>query len=85
MFHVEIDMPSWCRSQFSQEVNDAWLKCVAGLINKVRYVTYFQEFAANQRATRRYNSKEIPREMHEDHLELRRVVMHAQHGKLQPN
>lgn len=53
MLPVEINMPSWIRSHFIQEVNDAGLKCTAYLIDEIRNVTHTHEFATNEIATRR--------------------------------
>lgn len=75
MMHVDINTPSWRYYQFNHEVNDVELKCVANLIDKVRDVTHIREFSTKQRATRRYNSKVMPREMQEGDLVLRKIVL----------
>lgn len=45
---IEIDMPPWWNSQFNQELNDFRLRCIVGLIEKVRDVTHIWEFTINR-------------------------------------
>lgn len=38
MLHMEIETPSWQRSQFKEEVNEIDVKCITDLIDEVREV-----------------------------------------------
>jgi hypothetical protein len=55
------------------------------IIDEVREQAHIREFAAKQRAARRYNSKVAPREMKEGDLVLKQVVAPTRIGKLFPN
>jgi hypothetical protein len=55
------------------------------VIDEVREQAHIREFAAKQRAARRYNSKVAPREMKEGDLVLKQVVAPTRIGKLFPN
>jgi len=44
------------------------------MIDEIREEVHIREFAAKQRATRRYNSRVIPRSMKEGDLVLKQVV-----------
>lgn len=55
------------------------------MIDDIREHAHIQEFTTMQRATRRYNSKVILREMKEGDLVLRQVVAPTRIGKLLPN
>lgn len=85
MLVVEINTPSWRRSQFNEEENKVGLKCVAYLINEFREVSHVREFTTKHRVGIRYNSKVKSREMQEGDLFLKEVVLPTQKGKLQPN
>lgn len=58
---IEIDTPSWLRSQFNQEVNDAWLNYATDLIEEVRDVAHIREGSTKKKANMRYNFKVMPR------------------------
>lgn len=74
MLPVEIDTSSRLRPQFNEEEKEAVLKYIIELIDEMKYVIYIQEFAAKQRASRRYNSTVVQTEMHKDDLVLIQVV-----------
>lgn len=74
MLSVEIDTSTWRHFHFNEE----WLKCSDGLVDETRDVAQIQESAAQQREVMRYNSKVIWREMQEDYLVRRQVVMSVQ-------
>lgn len=57
MLLVDIDTPSKWSSQFNHHVNNVGIKCITDLVDEVRDITHVQEFAAKQRAARRYSSK----------------------------
>lgn len=68
---IEIDTPSWGNFQFIPKVNDSGLRRATDIICKIRDVSRIQEFAAKKRVFGRYNSKVMPREIHEGDLVLR--------------
>lgn len=70
MLSIEIDMPIWSHAQFNEEENKKVLSCVVELINKTRDAAHISEFAAKQRVAIRYNSKVIPREVHDGDIIL---------------
>lgn len=51
MLPVEINTPTWRRSQLNLEENEVGLKSVASLIDEMRDVTHVMEFLAKQRET----------------------------------
>jgi hypothetical protein len=55
------------------------------MIDEIREQAHIREFAAKQRAARRYNSIVIPREMKEGGLVLKQVVAPTRIRKLFPN
>lgn len=71
MFPVETETPLWWRFQFDQEVNKEGCEYVADLVDELREVAHIQEFSTNHRATRRYNSKVMPKDMQEGILVLK--------------
>lgn len=85
MLPVEIDTPTWWCSRLNGKENGAGQWCVADLIDEMYDVTHITEFSTKQRATIRYNSKVVLREMQEGDLVHWWVVVFAQQGKLQPN
>lgn len=52
------------------------------LADEFKQVTHIQEFGAKHKASKRYNSKVMPREMREGDLVLKQVVIPAQQGTL---
>ena len=54
-------------------------------IEEVRDLAHIREYAAKQRAARRYNSKVVSREMKVGDLVLKKVTAPAKMGKLAPN
>lgn len=85
MLPVEIDTPTWRREHFSEESNEVGIRCTMDMIDEVREAAHIREFAAKQRAARRYNSKVIPRSMKEGDLVLKQVVAPTRIGKLLPS
>jgi len=55
------------------------------MIDEIREEAHIREFAAKQRATRRYNSRVIPISMKEGDLVLKQVVPPTRIGKLLPS
>jgi len=55
------------------------------MIDEIRDEAHIREFAAKQRAVRRYNSKVIPRSMKDGDLVLKQVVAPTRTGKLLPS
>jgi len=55
------------------------------MIDEIREEAHIREFAAKQRAARRYNSKVIPRDMKKGDLVLKQVVAPTRIGKLLPS
>lgn len=74
MLPVEIDTSSRLHPQFNEEEKEVGLKYIIELIDEMKDVIYIQEFAANQRASRRYNSTVVQTETHKDDLVLIQVV-----------
>jgi hypothetical protein len=72
-------------SHFFPKANEVGLTVSMDVINEVREQAHIREFAAKQRAARRYNSKVTPREMKEGDLVLKQVVAPTRIGKLFPN
>jgi hypothetical protein len=85
MLPVKIDTPTWRRDNFSKEANEIGIRCSMDMIDEIREQAHIREFAAKQRAARRYNSRVIPREMKEGDLVLKQVVAPTRIGKLFPN
>ena len=85
MIPVEIDTPTWRRDTFSEEANEVGMAVSMDVIDEVREQAHIREFAAKQRAARRYNSRVTPREMKEGDLVLKQVVAPTRIGKLFPN
>lgn len=56
MISLEIDTPSWWRSQFNPEVNEIGLRYDFDLINEITDVAHIWNFSTKKRAARRYNS-----------------------------
>jgi hypothetical protein len=72
-------------SFFFIKANKVGLAVSMDVIDEVREQAHIREFAAKQRAARRYNSKVVPREMKEGDLVLKQVVAPTRIGKLFPN
>ncbi|KAI5394850.1 hypothetical protein KIW84_061465 [Lathyrus oleraceus] len=53
MLPMEIDTPSWRQSQFNEKENYKKLKCVVDLVDELREVANFREFAAKHGVARR--------------------------------
>jgi hypothetical protein len=70
---------------FLSKANEVGLAVSMDVIDEVREQAHIREFAAMQRAARRYNSKVAPREMKEGDLVLKQVVAPTRIGKLFPN
>jgi DNA-directed RNA polymerase subunit E'/Rpb7 len=70
---------------FLSKANEVGLAVSMDVIDEVREQAHIREFAAKQRAARRYNSKVTPREMKEGDLVLKQVVTPTRIGKLFPN
>jgi hypothetical protein len=70
---------------FSTKENKVGLAVIMDVIDEAREQAHIREFAAKQRASRRYNSKVTPREMKEGDLVLKHVVAPTRIGKLFPN
>lgn len=51
MLPVEINTPTWRRSQLNLEENEVGIRSVANLIDEMRDVTHAMEFFAKQRET----------------------------------
>ncbi|GAU44606.1 hypothetical protein TSUD_240980 [Trifolium subterraneum] len=85
MIPVEINPPSWRRATLTAEENNEALKENLDTLDQVRSATHFKEFAAKQRATRKYNTRVIPREFKEGDLVLKRPMGRDKGGKLAPN
>jgi len=66
-------------------VNEIGVKCTMDMIDEIREEAHIREFAAKQRAGRRYNSRVIPRSMKEGNLVLKQVVAPTRIGKLLPS
>lgn len=75
---VEINTPSWRRSQFNEEANKVGLKCSSDLVDELREVAHIREFATKHMVIIRYNSKVKPREKQEGDLVLKEMVLPAQ-------
>lgn len=71
MLPVEIDTHTWRRDNFSDEANETGIRCTMDMIDGIREDAHIREFAAKQRAARRYNFKVIHREMKEGDLVLK--------------
>jgi hypothetical protein len=56
---------------FLSKANEVGLAVSMDVIDEVREQAHIREFAAKQRAARRYNSKVTPREMKEGDLVLK--------------
>lgn len=78
MLLVKIDTPSCRHSQLNEDENEAMLRCVDETAN----ITHIREFSTKQRASRRYKSKVVIREMGEGNLEIRQVFLPTQQRKL---
>lgn len=78
MLPVKINMPSWWRSQFNEEENEAGLRRDAKLIDDTSDVSHIQEFSVKQIADISYNFKVVRRKMQEDDLVLRQVIVYTQ-------
>ena len=85
MLPVKIDTPTWRRDNFMEEANEIGVKCTMDMIDEIREVAHIREFAAKQRAARRYNSRVIPRSMKAGDLVLKQVVAPTRISKLLPS
>lgn len=65
--------------------NGISLKCVVDMLGKVCEITYIQEYAVRQRASRRYNSQLISMDMKEGSMILKQIVVPTKIGKFLPN
>jgi len=74
MLPVEVDTPTLRRDNFMEETNEIGVKCTMDMIDEIREEAHIREFAAKQRAARRYNSRVIPKNMKEGDLVLKKVV-----------
>lgn len=71
MLPIEIDMPTWRCYQFNMEENKEGLRCATDLIDEIRDVLHIRKFTAKQRATIRYKSKVVSREMQKEDFVIR--------------
>jgi hypothetical protein len=85
MIPVEIDPPSWRRETTTTGENKAALEENLDLLEEVREAAHFREFAIKQRASRKYNTRVIPRNFKEGDLVLKRPMEKEKGGKLAPN
>ncbi|GAU31520.1 hypothetical protein TSUD_332960 [Trifolium subterraneum] len=85
MIPVEINPPSWRRETLNAPDNETALKENLDLLEELREMAHFKEFAAKQRATRKYNTRVIPRSFKEGDLVLKRPMGKDKGGKLPPN
>jgi hypothetical protein len=85
MIHVEINPPSWRRETTTEEENNADLKETLDLLEEVGEAAHFREFAIKQRASRKHNTKVMPRNFKEGDLVLKRPMGKDKGGKLAPN
>jgi hypothetical protein len=67
------------------KANEIGIRCSIDMNDEVRENAHIREFAAKQRAARRFNFKVIHREMKEGDLVLKQVVSPTRIGKLMPN
>ncbi|KAK2435873.1 hypothetical protein QL285_020900 [Trifolium repens] len=85
MIPVEIDPPSWRRETVTAAENKMALEENLDLLEEVREAAHFREFAMKQRATRKYNTRVMPRSFMEGDLVLKRPMGKDKGGKLAPN
>ncbi|KAK2427613.1 hypothetical protein QL285_026181 [Trifolium repens] len=85
MIPVEIDPPSWRRETVTAAENKMALEENLDLLEEVREAAHFREFAMKQRATRKYNTRVMPRSFMEGDLVLKRPMGMDKGGKLAPN
>jgi len=85
MLPVKIDTPTWRRDNFMEEANQIGVKCTMDMIDEIWEAAHIREFAAKQRAARRYNSRVIPKSMKAGDLVLKQVVAPTRIGKLLPS
>jgi primase-polymerase (primpol)-like protein len=71
--------------RFLYKANKVGLAVSMDVIDEVREQAHIKEFAAKQRAARRYNSKVAPRDMKGGDLVLKQVVVPTRIEKLFPN
>jgi hypothetical protein len=85
MIPVEINPPSWRRETITPSENISALGENLDLLEEIRDAAHFREFAIKQRASRKYNTKVIPRGFKEGDLVLKRPMGRDKGGKLAPN
>ncbi|GAU42950.1 hypothetical protein TSUD_142870 [Trifolium subterraneum] len=85
MIPVEINPPNWRRETLNAPGNETALKENMDVLEEVREMAHFKEFAAKQRATCKYNTRVIPRSFKEGDLVLKRPMGKDKGGKLTPN
>jgi len=67
------------------KANEIGVKCTMDIIDEIKEEAHIREFAAKQRAARRYNSRLIPISMKEGDLVLKQVITPTRIGKLLPS
>jgi len=60
-----------CFDSYKTKANEIGVKCTMDMIDEMREKAHIREFAAKQRAARRYNSRVIPRSMKAGDLVLK--------------